>query len=140
MNDITIYGSKFEECLFNLEEVLNRCVEKDLVLNWEKRHFMVQQGSVLGHIISEKDIEVDKANVELIVKLPSPTTVKGVRQFLGHAGFYKRFVKYFSKLSKPLCELLGKDAIFVWDERCQRSFEQLKQFFTTALIVRAPNW
>ena len=56
MNDITIYGSKFEECLFNLEEVLNRCVEKDLVLNWEKRHFMVQQGSVLGHIISEKGI------------------------------------------------------------------------------------
>ncbi|RVW56356.1 Retrovirus-related Pol polyprotein from transposon opus [Vitis vinifera] len=106
IDEITIYGSKFEECLVNLEEVLNRCVEKDLVLNWEKRHFMVQQGSVLGHIISEKCIEVDKAKVELIVKLPSPTTIKGVRQFLGHAGFYRRFIKDFSKLSKPLCELL----------------------------------
>ncbi|RVW95558.1 Retrovirus-related Pol polyprotein from transposon 17.6 [Vitis vinifera] len=63
-------------------------------------------GIVLGHIISEKGIEVDKAKVELIVKLPSPTTVKGVRQFLGHAGFYRRFIKDFSKLSKPLCELL----------------------------------
>ena len=140
MDDITIYESTFEEWLVNLEVVLNICIEKDLVLNWEKCHFMVQQGIFLGHIISEKGIEVDKEKVELIVKLPSPTTVKGVRQFLGHAGFYKRFIKDLSKLSKPLCELLGKDAKFVWDEICQRSFEQLKQFLTTALIVRALNW
>ncbi|RVW70523.1 Retrovirus-related Pol polyprotein from transposon 297 [Vitis vinifera] len=86
MDDITIYGGTFEECLVNLEAVLKRCIEKDLVLNWEKCHFMVRQGIVLGHIISEKGIEVDKAKVELIAKLPSPTTVKGVRQFLGHAG------------------------------------------------------
>ncbi|RVW31118.1 Transposon Tf2-11 polyprotein [Vitis vinifera] len=85
MDDITVYGGTFEECLVNLEAVLHRCIEKDLVLNWEKCHFMVRQGIVLGHIISEKGIEVDKAKVELIVKLPSPTTVKGVRQFLGHA-------------------------------------------------------
>ncbi|RVW62945.1 Retrovirus-related Pol polyprotein from transposon 17.6 [Vitis vinifera] len=97
-------------------------------------------GIVLGHIISKKGIEVDKAKVELIVKLPSPTTVKGVRQFLGHAGFYRRFIKDFSKLSKPLCELLAKDAKFIWDERCQKSFDQLNQFLTTAPIVRAPNW
>ncbi|RVW88311.1 Retrovirus-related Pol polyprotein from transposon 17.6 [Vitis vinifera] len=90
MDDITVYGGTFEECLVNLEAVLHRCIEKDLVLNWEKCHFMVRQGIVLGHIISEKGIEVDKAKVELIVKLPSPTTVKGVRQFLGHAGFYRR--------------------------------------------------
>ena len=101
---------------------------------------MVRQGIVLGHIISEKGIEVDKAKVELIVKLPSPTTVKGVRQFLGHAGFYRRFIKGFSSLSKPLCELLAKDANFIWDERCQNSFDQLKKFLTTTPIVRAPNW
>ncbi|RVW35835.1 hypothetical protein CK203_108124 [Vitis vinifera] len=221
MDDITIYGSTFEECLVNLEAVLNRCIENDLVLNWEKCHFMVQQGIVLGdihggkyhdisaiyrrnmvyrrvstryfmekyrsgdilvflarnrrflaiyrvvnagqtrysacqratvlhflaaerilnirryirkiekyryivlpifffrgNIISEKDIEVDKAKVELIVKLSSPTTVKGVRQFLGHAGFYRRFIKDFSKLSKPLCELLAKDAkSYAWPKR-----------------------
>ncbi|RVW12128.1 Transposon Ty3-G Gag-Pol polyprotein, partial [Vitis vinifera] len=140
MDDITIYGGTFEECLVNLEAVLKRCIEKDLVLNWEKCHFMVRQGIVLGHIISEKGIEVDKAKVELIAKLPSPTTVKGVRQFLGHAGFYRRFIQDFSKLSRPLCELLAKDAKFVWDERCQKSFDQLKQFLTTAPIVRAPNW
>ncbi|RVW45766.1 Transposon Tf2-2 polyprotein [Vitis vinifera] len=93
MDDITVYGGTFEECLVNLEAVLHRCIEKDLVLNWEKCHFMVRQGIVLGHIISERGIEVDKAKVELIAKLPSPTTVKGVRQFLGHAGFYRRFIK-----------------------------------------------
>ncbi|RVW18965.1 Retrovirus-related Pol polyprotein from transposon 17.6 [Vitis vinifera] len=77
MDDITVYGGTFEECLVNLEAVLHRCIEKDLVLNWEKCHFMVRQGIVLGHIISERGIEVDKAKVELIVKLPSPTTIKG---------------------------------------------------------------
>ncbi|RVW94338.1 Transposon Ty3-I Gag-Pol polyprotein [Vitis vinifera] len=140
MDDITVYGSSYEECLMHLEAVLHRCIEKDLVLNWEKCHFMVQKGIVLGHIISKNGIEVDKAKVELIVKLPPPTNVKGIRQFLGHVGFYRRFIKDFSKISKPLCELLVKDAKFVWDEKCQRSFEELKQFLTTAPIVRAPNW
>ena len=79
---------------------------------------MVPQGIVLGHIISKKSIEVDKAKVQLIVKLPSPTTVKGVRQFLGHAWFYRRFIKDFSKLARPFCELMVKDAKFVWDDRC----------------------
>nr|CAN82810.1 hypothetical protein VITISV_007057 [Vitis vinifera] len=130
----------FQRCMLSIFSDMVKCIEKDLVLNWEKCHFMVHQGIVLGHIISEKGIEVDKAKVELIVKLPSPTTVKGVRQFLGHAGFYKRFIKDFYKLSKPLCELLAKDAKFIWDERCQKSFNQLKQFLTTAPIVRAPNW
>ncbi|RVW21547.1 Retrovirus-related Pol polyprotein from transposon opus [Vitis vinifera] len=112
-----------------------RCIEKDLVLNWEKCHFMVQQGIVLGHIISKNGIEVDKAKVELIVKLPPPTNVKGIRQFLGHAGFYRRFIKDFSKISKPLCELLVKDAKFVWDEkllanqaRCQGKIDKMDPF------------
>ena len=97
MDDITIYGSAFDECLVKLEAIPNRCIKKDLVLNWEKCHFMVHQGIVLGHIISKEGFGVDKAKVELIVKLPSPTNVKGVRQFLGHAGFYRRFIKDFSK-------------------------------------------
>ena len=74
---------------------------------------MVPQGIVLGHIISSQGIEVDKAKFELIVKLPSPTTIKGVRQFLGHAGFYRRFIKDFSKVARLLCELLVNDAKFV---------------------------
>ena len=101
---------------------------------------MVNQGIVLGHIISNKGIEVDKAKIELIAKLSSPTNVKTVRQFLGHAGFYRRFIKDFSKIAKPLYKLLEKDAKVAWDEDCQRSFEKLKTYLTTAPVVRAPNW
>ena len=82
---------------------------------------------------------VDKAKIELISKLLSPINVKTVRQFLGHAGFYRRFIKDFSKISKPLYKLLEKDSEFAWDE-FQRSFEELKAYLTTAPIVRAPNW
>ena len=139
MDDITIYGDSFEECLINLETVLHRCIEKNLVLNWEKCHFMVNQGIVLGHVISNKEIKVDKEKIELISKLPSPTNVKTVRKFLGHAGFYRRFIKDFSKISKPLYKLLEKDAKFVWDEDFQKSFEELKAYLTTAPIVRASN-
>ena len=106
MDDITVYEESFDECLIHLETVLHRCIEKNLVLNWEKCHFMVNQGIVLGHIISERGIEVDKAKVELISKFPSPTNVKTMRQFLGHAGFYCRFIRDFSKIAKPLYKLL----------------------------------
>ena len=146
MDDITVYGGSFEECLFNLETVLHRCIEKNLVLNWEKCHFMVSQGIVLGHIILEKGIEVDKAKIDLISKLRAPppplppTNVKTVRQFLGHAGFYRRFIKDFSKISKPLYKLLEKYAKFEWDLECQQRFEELKAYLTTTPIVRAPNW
>ena len=121
--DITIYGGTFEECLANLKTVLQRCIEKNLVLNWEKCHFMVNHGFVLGYVISNKGIEVDKAKVKLIPKLPSPKNVKTVRQLLGHDGFYKRLIKDFSKIVKPLYKLLEKDTKFAWDETCQNSFE-----------------
>ena len=96
MDDLTVYGKTFDDCLLNLKKVLKRCIEKDLVLNCEKCHFMPTSGVVLGHIISREGIQVDPAKIELISKLPSPTTVKEVKQFLGHAGFYKRFMQDFS--------------------------------------------
>ena len=85
------------------------------MLNWEKCHFMVNQGIVLGHVISKKRIAVDKAKIELISKLSSPTNVKTMRQFLGHAGFYRRFIQDILKIAKPLYKLLEKDAKFEWD-------------------------
>src|SRR5215218_10463003 len=90
-------------------KVLQRCEETNLVLNWEKCHFMVNEGIVLGHKISERGIEVDRAKVEAIEKMPYPRDVKGIRSILGHAGFYRRFIKDFSKISKPLTNLLQKD-------------------------------
>ena len=139
MDDIIVYGGSFEECLGNLETVRHRCIEKILVLNWEKCHFMVDQGIVLGHFISNRGIDVDKAKIELISKLPSPTNVKAVRQFLGHAGFYRRFIKDFSKIVKPLYKLLEKDVRFTWDEDCQMSFEELKSHLTIASIIKGPQ-
>ena len=140
MDDITVYGESFDECLVHLESVLHKCIEKNLVLNWEKCHFMVNQGIVLGHIISERGIEVDKAKVELILKLPPLTNVKTIRQFLGHAGFNCRLIRDFSKIAKPLYKLLEKDEKFEWVAECQEKFEELKEYLTTAPIMRAPNW
>ena len=94
----------------------------------------------MGHIISEKGIEVEKAKIELISKLPPPTNFKYVRQFLGHAGFYRRFIQDFLKIAKPLYKLLEKDAKLEWDAECQQRFEELKAYLTTAPIVRALDW
>jgi hypothetical protein len=112
MDDFSVFGDSFDDCLTNLKKVLNRCEEKNLVLNWEKYHFMVTNDIVLGHIVSSTRIEVDKFKIELIVNLPTLKSVKDVRLFLGHAGFYKRFIKDFSVISKLLCNLLTNDNVF----------------------------
>ena len=122
MDDFSVHGTSFDDCLKNLEKVLTRCGEVDLVLNWEKCHFMVKQGIVLGHVISERGIEVDKAKIETVEKLPPPTDIKSLRSFLGHARFYRRFIKDFSKITKPLTQLLQKDVEFNFDESCLHAF------------------
>ncbi|KAH9704470.1 hypothetical protein KPL70_011475 [Citrus sinensis] len=140
MDDLTVFGNSFDDCLDNLEKVLKRCVEKELVLNWEKCHYMVTSGIVLGHVVSIKGIEVDKAKIEVISKLPQPKTVRDVRSFLGHVGFYRRFIKNFSAISKPLCNLLLKDAPFEWNDDCQKSFEKIICLLTSAPIMQSPDW
>jgi len=117
MDDFSVYGGTFDLCSKNLTRVLRRCEEVNLVLNWKKCHFMVQEGVILGHAISARGIEVDKAKVEVIERLSLPTSVKGVRSFLGHAGFYRRFIKDLSKIAKPLAQLLAKDAPFVFTDK-----------------------
>jgi hypothetical protein len=140
MDDFYVYGKMFMDCLANLEKVLTRCAEVDLVLNWEKCHFMVKQGIVLGHVISERGIEVDKAKVETVEQPPPPTDVKSLRSFLGHAGFYRRFIKDFSKITKPLTHLLQKDVAFEFVKKCLAAFRTLKTALVSAPIIRPPDW
>ena len=120
MDDFSLLGSSFDNCLENLRAVLVKCEETNLVLNWEKCHFMVQEGIVLGHRISARGIEIEKAKIEVIEKLPPPTSVKGIRSFLGHVGFYRRFIKDFSQIAKPLFSLLVQETPFVfYDNACK---------------------
>ncbi|GJY53763.1 reverse transcriptase domain-containing protein [Tanacetum coccineum] len=93
-----------------------------------------------GHKISRKGIEVDKAKVDVISKLPHPTTVKGIQSFLGHAGFYQRFIQDFSKISRPMTYLLEKNTAFIFSEDCILAFQTLKKKLTEAPILIAPNW
>nr|GEW55322.1 reverse transcriptase domain-containing protein [Tanacetum cinerariifolium] len=101
---------------------------------------MVKEGIVLGHKISKSEIEVDKAQVDVIAKLPHPTTVMGVQSFLGHAGFYRRFIKDFSKISRPITHLFEKNTPFIFSDECIQAFETLKKKLTEAPILIAPNW
>nr|GEW65912.1 reverse transcriptase domain-containing protein [Tanacetum cinerariifolium] len=89
MENFSVFGNSFQTCLSHLEKMLKRCEDANLCLNWEKSHFMVKEGIVLGHKISKNGIKVDKAKVEVLAKLPHPNTVKGFRSFFGHAGFYR---------------------------------------------------
>ncbi|RDY07803.1 Retrovirus-related Pol polyprotein from transposon 17.6, partial [Mucuna pruriens] len=121
MDDFTVYVDSFDACLRNLSKVLARCINTNLVLNFEKCHFMVIEGIVLGHLVSNRGIEVDKSKIDIITSLSNPTSVQEVRSFLGHAGFYKRFIKNFSKIALPLSKLLQKDVDFKFDHALKPS-------------------
>ncbi|GKA45723.1 reverse transcriptase domain-containing protein, partial [Tanacetum coccineum] len=140
MDNFSVFGDSFASCLSNLERMLKRCEDTNLVLNWEKCHFMCKEGIVLGHKISKSGIEVDRAKVDVIAKLPHPTTVKGVRSFLGHAGFYRRFIQDFSKIARPMTHLLEKETPFVFSKDCIDAFETLKKKLTEAPILVVPDW
>ncbi|GJW09224.1 reverse transcriptase domain-containing protein [Tanacetum coccineum] len=120
--------------------MLKRCEDTNLALNWEKSHFMVKEGIVLGHKISKKGIEFDKAKIDVISKLPHPTTIKGIQSFLGYAGFYHRSIKDFLKISRPMTHLLEKNTPFIFSEDCILAFQTLKKKLTEAPILIAPNW
>nr|XP_043615911.1 uncharacterized protein LOC122587811 [Erigeron canadensis] len=140
MDDFSIFGSSFENCLVSLDKMLERCEMAHLVFNWEKCHFMVKEGIVLGHKVSKAVLEVDKAKIDVITKLPPPTNVKSIRSFFGHAGFYRWFIKDFFKITRPMTKLLEKDVLFVFDKECRLAFNLLKENLTNAPIMTQPNW
>ncbi|GKC13917.1 reverse transcriptase domain-containing protein, partial [Tanacetum coccineum] len=120
-----------------IEETM--CEDTNLVLTWEKCHFMVKERIVLGHKISKFGIEVDREKVDVIAKLPPPTFVKGIRSFLGHSGFYRQFIQDFSKIARPMTHLLEKETPFIFSNWCREAFETLKKKLTEAPILVAPD-
>nr|GEV00026.1 DNA-directed DNA polymerase [Tanacetum cinerariifolium] len=117
MDDFLVFGDSFSSCLSHLDTILQRCEDTNLVLNWEKCHFMVKKGIVLGHKISKNGLEVDRSKVDVSVKLPYPTTVKGVRSFLGHV-----------------------ETPFIFSKECIDAFETLKKKLTEAPILFVFDW
>nr|GFB72343.1 putative reverse transcriptase domain, ribonuclease H-like domain protein [Tanacetum cinerariifolium] len=169
MDDFSVFGNSFSTCLTNLENMLKRCEDTKLALNLEKSHFIVKEGIVLGHKISKTGIEVDKAKIEkchfivkegivlghkisksrievdrakvdVIAKLPHPNSVKGVRSFLGHVGFYRRYIQDFTKIARPMTHLLEKETSFIFSKECIEAFNTLKKKLTEASILVAPDW
>nr|GEX77607.1 DNA-directed DNA polymerase [Tanacetum cinerariifolium]GEX87926.1 DNA-directed DNA polymerase [Tanacetum cinerariifolium] len=139
-DDFFVFENSFQSCLSHLEKMLKRCEDTNLCLNWEKSHFMVKEGIVPSHKISKEGIEVDKAKVDVITKLPHPTTIKCIQSFLGHAGFYCHFIKDFSKIARPMTRLLEKDTPFIFSKQCVEAFQTLKRKLTEAPILIAPDW
>nr|GFC39813.1 reverse transcriptase domain-containing protein [Tanacetum cinerariifolium] len=140
MDDFSVFGDLFSSCLYHLDTMLQWCEDTNLVLNWEKCHFMVKEGIVLGHKISKNRLEVDRAKFDVIPKLPHLMTVKGVRSFLGHAGFYRRFIQDFSKIARPMTHLLEKETPFEFSKDCIDALETLKKKLIKASILVVPDW
>ncbi|GJW95159.1 reverse transcriptase domain-containing protein [Tanacetum coccineum] len=140
MDDFSVFEDSFSSCLSHSDKMLKRYEDTNLVLNWEKCHFMFKEGIVLGHKILKSGIEVDRAKVDVIAKLPSLTSIKGIQSFLGHAGFYRRFIQDFSKIARPMTHLLEKETPFIFSTECREAFETLKKKLTEAPILVAHDW
>jgi hypothetical protein len=111
----------------------------NLSLSNEKFNMMMNEWIVLGHHLSSQGIEVDKEKIKIITLLPTPLKPKRVRSFLGHVGYYMRFIKDFSKIASPLCTMFSKYVEYCWTH-CQQNFETIDEKLTTALVLQGPNW
>ncbi|GKD50193.1 reverse transcriptase domain-containing protein [Tanacetum coccineum] len=139
VDDFSVFENSFNNCLNNLDKMLQHCKDSNLFLNGEKCHFMVKEGIVIRHKVSEAGLEVDKAKIDVISKLPPPTNVKGIISFLGHAGFYRRFIKNFSKIARPLPKLLEKETPFKFNDECHKAFNLLKEKLTCTPVIMSPK-
>ena len=139
MDDFSVFGPIFDACLV-LTQILDVCIKKRQVVSWEMSHFMVREGIVLTHLVSSKGLEVDKAKVKVIQDFALPKSIRELRSFLGHVGFYRHFIQDFAKVSKPLTSLLCKEKDFIIEEEGKHAFTQLKRSLVEASILQSPNW
>jgi len=140
MDDFTPYGDSFEEGLENLEKFLERCKWMHVPLSTLKCHMMMEEGIVLGHLLLAVEIQMDPAKIKVILHFPIPKTPTKVCSFIGYAGYYRRFIEIFVKITHPLFQLLTKDADFVWTDDCDAAFVKIKELVCSASILRGLDW
>ena len=138
LDDITIFSQTFEEHLQHVNIVLDILQEVNLMLNAEKCHFFLTNVTLLGHIISRDGIQPDDEKIVKVKNYPVPTTIRQLRGFLGLASYYRKFIKNFSTIAKPLNQLLEKDVSYLWTNQTQQAFETLKNHLISAPILRYP--
>ena len=139
MDDFTLYGSNFQEELTNLGKFLAKCIEMNLSLSPKKCEFLMTEGIILGHTISQHGLQVDPNNIVFIQRVSPPQKVRDVQIFLGLARYYRILIKDFSKLTSPLFGHFGKDVEFIWIEKCKEALDALKGKLVTTPILRGPN-
>ncbi|WVZ90444.1 hypothetical protein U9M48_036746 [Paspalum notatum var. saurae] len=139
IDDILIYSKNEKEHEEHLRIVLTRLREHKLYAKFSKCAFWLKEVGFLGHILSEKGVAVDPSKVEVVLNWKQPETVTGIRSFLGLAGYYRRFIKDFSKIAKPMTSLTKKNAKFIWSPKCEEGFQELRKLLTTAPVLAQPD-
>ncbi len=140
MDDFAVMGDTFEEALHNLEKILHRCRETNLSLSNEKCSMIMTDGIVLGLHVFVAGNKVDPEKIEVIEKLPPPTSQKGVQSFLGNSRYYRIFVENFTKVASPLFKLLTKEYEFHWNDECQATFDTFKEMLSSTPVLRGTDW
>ncbi|KAJ8257267.1 hypothetical protein GJAV_G00183750 [Gymnothorax javanicus] len=140
IDDIIITSNSFQEHLTYIRDFFQRVSDAKLTINLVKSDFCKAAVVCLGHIVGQGQVKPIDAKVKVITEFPEPTTKRQLMRFLGMAGYYRKFCKNFSIISEPLTNLLKKNAKFVWDEKCQNSFDQLKANLKNTPVLFSPNF
>jgi hypothetical protein len=135
LDDINIYIKTFEEYLEKLEEVFRRIKVAGLKIKPSKCKFAKSELTFLGHVISNKGILPDPDKIEKVKNFPRPTNITGIRSFLGLASYYRKFIKDFSTLAKPMNNLIKKNEPFIWTQKQEDSFNTLKQVLISEPVL-----
>jgi hypothetical protein len=139
IDDILVYSKNEEEHKEHLRLVLEKLREHQLYAKFSKCEFWLKEVGFLRHVISGEGIAVDPSKVKSVTEWLAPTSVGEIRSFLGLAGYYRRFIENFSKIVKPMTELLKKNTKFKWTDVCEASFQELKKRLVTATVLILPN-
>jgi hypothetical protein len=139
IDDILVYSKSVEEHEQHLRVVLGKLRAHKMYAKFSKCEFWLEKISFLGHILTAEGVAVDPGKVETVSNWQQPTNVSEIRSFLGLAGYYQRFIEGFSKIARPMTELLKKEKKFNWTESCEKSFQELKRRLTTAPVLTLPD-